>query len=179
MHTIKKYANRKLYHTNQKQYITLEGIERLVQDGEVVQVLDNETGEDITPSILAQVVLQARGRNGPQLPTTLLTGFIQLGGGTLSSLRKAIFSSLGAAELIGTEIERRISTLVSRGELSGDEGDRLRKLLLSTDFAQSADNQMADRENEVPSRNDIARLHTQVDALSAIIDQLLRHQGRK
>ena len=50
MQLIKKYANRKLYHTNQKQYITLEGIARLVQDGEPVQVLDNESGEEITPT---------------------------------------------------------------------------------------------------------------------------------
>ena len=48
MQTIKKYANRKLYHTNRKQYITLDGIAALIQAGEQVQVLDNETGEDIT-----------------------------------------------------------------------------------------------------------------------------------
>lgn len=179
MHTIKKYANRKLYHTNQKQYITLEGIAHLIQDGEVVQVLDNETGEDITPSILAQVVLQTRGRDGPQLPTTLLTGFIQLGGGTLASLRKAIFSSLGAGELVGTEIDRRINTLISRGDLSSDEADRWRKLLLSNDFAQSTDNQIAARESDLPSQNDIARLHAQVDALSTAVEQLLSQQGRK
>src|SRR6266540_6478215 len=57
MQLIKKYANRKLYHTNRKQYITLEGIAALIQAGESVQVLDNETGDDITASILTQVVL--------------------------------------------------------------------------------------------------------------------------
>jgi len=61
MQTIKKYANRKLYHTNRKQYITLEGIATLIQAGDQVQVLDNETGEDITAQILTQVVLQTRG----------------------------------------------------------------------------------------------------------------------
>ncbi|HMQ33518.1 MAG TPA: polyhydroxyalkanoate synthesis regulator DNA-binding domain-containing protein, partial [Chloroflexaceae bacterium] len=93
MHLIKKYANRKLYHTNQKQYITLEGIARLVQEGEPVQVLDNETGDDITSTILAQVVLTARGRSGPQLPTQLLTGLIQIGGDTLTNLRRTLASS--------------------------------------------------------------------------------------
>ncbi|RMD76579.1 MAG: pesticidal protein Cry15Aa, partial [Chloroflexi bacterium] len=51
MHIIKKYANRKLYHTNEKRYITLDGIAQLVQKGETVQVLDNETGDDITANI--------------------------------------------------------------------------------------------------------------------------------
>lgn len=58
MQTIKKYANRKLYHIDRKQYITLEGIAALVQAGEQVRVIDNETGEDITAQILAQVALQ-------------------------------------------------------------------------------------------------------------------------
>ena len=62
--TIKKYANRKLYHLDRKRYITLDGIAELIQAGEQVQVLDNETGEDISASILAQVALQARAANG-------------------------------------------------------------------------------------------------------------------
>src|SRR5262245_48906369 len=60
--TIKKYANRKLYHTNRKQYITLDRIAELIRAGEQIQVVDNETGEDITASILAQVVAPTRGR---------------------------------------------------------------------------------------------------------------------
>jgi len=77
---IKKYANRKLYHTNQKQYITLEGIAKLVEAGDSVQVLDNETGEDITTSTLAQVVLLARRGRSTILSTKLLTGLIQASG---------------------------------------------------------------------------------------------------
>jgi polyhydroxyalkanoate synthesis repressor PhaR len=133
MHTIKKYANRKLYHTNQKQYITLDGIAKLVQDGEAVQVLDNESGEDITASILAQVVLQARGRSTPQLPTHILTGLIQVGGDTLNTLRRSLLASLGGASVIDAEIERRIAQLVGEGALTPDESRRWRQLLLRQD----------------------------------------------
>ena len=174
MHIIKKYANRKLYHTNQKQYITLEGIARLVQEGEAVQVLENETGEDITASILAQVVLQARGRSGPQLPTTLLTGMIQLGGDTLSNLRRTVFASLGASEFIDAEISRRIDHLVDTGEVAPEEAERWRVLLIRQDFAQSANGHLAAQEAEMPTRNDVVRLHSQVDELSKIVEQLLQ-----
>ncbi len=176
MHTIKKYANRKLYHTNRKQYITLDGIARLVQDGEAVQILDNETGDDITSSILAQVVLQARGRSGPQLPTTLLTGMIQLGGDTIANLRRTLFSSLGGGDLIETEIGRRIDTLIERGEIRSDDGVRWRQLLLRQEFADSAPSQADGEEMAMPTRNDVFLLHAQVDALSSIVEQLLKKE---
>lgn len=173
MHTIKKYANRKLYHTNEKQYITLDGIAKLVQRGEAVQVLDNETGDDITSSILAQVVLQARGRSGPQLPTTLLTGMIQLGGDTLASLRKTLFASLGGADVIDAEIGRRIDYLVDHGKLTPEESLRWRQLLLHHDFGHAPDD-LPETAVAVPDRNDVVRLHAQVDDLAAIVEQLLR-----
>src|SRR5918912_1858988 len=103
MHTIKKYSNRTLYHTNSKQYITLEGIAALIQAGEQVQVLDNETGEDITSSILTQVVLQSRG-GGDRLPTQVLTGLIRAGGDTIAGMRRSIWSAVGGARLIDTAI---------------------------------------------------------------------------
>jgi polyhydroxyalkanoate synthesis repressor PhaR len=176
MHLIKKYANRKLYHTNQKQYITLEGIARLVQNGEPVQILDNETGEDITSSILAQVVLTARGRSGPQLPTQLLTGLIQVGGDTLANLRRTLAASLGGQEVISAEIERRIDHLVAAGALSPEESARWRDLLVNRDFGPSPAQEFVASEAEVPSRNDVVKLHSQVDALSQIVDQLLKQQ---
>lgn len=177
MHTIKKYANRKLYHTNQKQYITLDGIAKLVQDGEAVQVLDNETGEDITPSILAQVVLQARGRSTAQLPTQFLTGLIQIGGDTLSNLRRALFASLGGGDMIDAEIGRRLERLVAEGALSADEGNRWQALLTRSDFAERSAEDLAPGA-EVPSRTDMTRLHNQVDALAAIVDQLLHERSK-
>lgn len=178
MHLIKKYANRKLYHTNQKQYITLEGIARLVQEGEAVQVLENETGEDITASILAQVVLQSRGRNGPQLPTQLLTGLIQIGGDTIANLRRSLATSLGGAEVIEAEINRRIDHLVVSGVLGAEESRRWRQLLIQTDFGPGAE-LLADNVGEVPSRNDVVMLHTQVDALAKIIEELLNDRDQR
>ncbi|NTU84909.1 MAG: pesticidal protein Cry15Aa [Chloroflexales bacterium] len=178
MHLIKKYANRKLYHTNQKQYITLDGIAKLVQDGEAVQILDNESGDDITSGILAQVVLNARGRSSPQLPTQLLTGLIQIGGDTISNLRRTLGTSIGGAELITAEIERRIDFLVATGALGADESKRWRQLLTQSDFGPSPAQQLAANAAEVPSRNDVVKLYAQVDALSEKIEELLRQHDK-
>lgn len=177
MHLIKKYANRKLYHTNQKQYITLDGIARLVQEGEPVQVFDNESGADITSTILAQVVLTSRGRSGPQLPTQLLTGLIQIGGDTLINLRRTLASSIGGQEVIDAEIDRRIGHLVATGALAAEESERWRTLLLHSDFGPSPAHELA-AGVDVPSRNDVVKLHSQVDALAAMVDQMLKQQTK-
>jgi polyhydroxyalkanoate synthesis repressor PhaR len=177
MQIIKKYANRKLYHTNRKQYITLDGIARLVQSGEAVQILDNETGADITASILAQIVLHSRGQNIGPLPATVLTSLIQVGGDALAGLRRALFLSLGGIDLIEAEIVRRLDQLVAEGSLSPDEAKRMERLLLRPDLAQAIGGDMTMGNVEVPSRNDVARLHAQVDALTATVEQLFEQNA--
>ncbi len=174
MQIIKKYANRKLYHTNRKQYITLEGIARLVQHGDPIQVLDNETGEDITAGILAQIVFQARGQRGGVLPTTVLTGLIQVGGDALTNLRRALFASLGGVDLIDAEIGRRLDQLVDEGTIDSDERTRMRRLLLRQDLTKTGAHNLDANGLEMPSRNDVVRLHEQVDKLAATVDQLLQ-----
>jgi polyhydroxyalkanoate synthesis repressor PhaR len=166
MQTIKKYANRKLYHTNRKQYITLEGIAELIQAGEQVQVLNNETGEDITGPVLSQVVVQARGRS--RLPMHVLTGLIQAGGDTLTGVRRTLLTTLGGSAAINAEITRRLDRLHDEGALSAAELERLRPLLIGEAEASAP----ADL-TVLPSRSDLARLNAQVDALAAAVEQLL------
>jgi polyhydroxyalkanoate synthesis repressor PhaR len=63
-HLIKKYANRKLYDTRTSRYITLEGISRLVREGHDIEVMDRDTGRDLTPLILSQIVMGEEKRGG-------------------------------------------------------------------------------------------------------------------
>jgi polyhydroxyalkanoate synthesis repressor PhaR len=170
--TIKKYANRKLYHTNRKQYITLDGIAELIRAGEQIQVVDNETGEDITASILAQVVAQTRGRGG-LLPTHVLTDLIQAGGDTIAEMRRSIWDRLGGAALVDAEISSRLERLRAEGALGAEEIERLHRLLLRAEPAPAPD-----LLPHVPSRTDLAHLNEQVDALAAAVEQLLAERNK-
>jgi polyhydroxyalkanoate synthesis repressor PhaR len=172
MQTIKKYANRKLYHTNRKQYITLDGIAELIRAGEQIQVVDNESGADITAPILAQVVAQTRGRGG-LLPTHVLTDLIQAGGETIAEMRRSIWERLGGAALVDAEIGRRLERLRDEGSLSAEEVDRLRDLLLRAEPAP-----VPDELQQVSSRTDLARLNEQVDALATAVEQLLAERSK-
>ncbi|MGD8806379.1 MAG: polyhydroxyalkanoate synthesis regulator DNA-binding domain-containing protein, partial [Chloroflexota bacterium] len=55
---IKRYPNRKLYNTEAKQYVTLEGIAELIRQGQEVQITDHQTGEDLTAVTLTQIIFE-------------------------------------------------------------------------------------------------------------------------
>lgn len=64
MRTIKKYSNRRLYDTEASSYINLESLAELIREGEVVQVVDAKSGEDLTHTVLLQVILETPGLKG-------------------------------------------------------------------------------------------------------------------
>ncbi len=62
---VKKYANRRLYNTETSSYVTLEELSRMTREGREFVVYDAKTGEDITRSVLTQIILEedSKGRN--------------------------------------------------------------------------------------------------------------------
>ncbi len=71
--TIKKYANRRLYNTGTSAYVTLEDLAEMVKKGEDFEVFDAKTGEDITRSVLTQIIFEQEGKVGQaMLPVTFL-----------------------------------------------------------------------------------------------------------
>lgn len=87
---IKRYANRKLYNTDTSRYITLKGIAKLLEEGEEVRVMDNETGEDITQVALSQILVDnERAKEDPS--ETLLSQILSRGGDVLyGAIRKSV-----------------------------------------------------------------------------------------
>ena len=65
--TIKKYANRRLYNTGTSTYVTLEDLASMVKSGEDFIVFDAKTGEDITRSVLAQIIFEQENKEGQSL----------------------------------------------------------------------------------------------------------------
>jgi polyhydroxyalkanoate synthesis repressor PhaR len=85
--TIKKYANRRLYNTASSSYITLDDLARMTRDGVEFQVLDAKTGEDITHSILTQIIMEEEASGGEQmLPISFLRQLIAMYGNSMQSM---------------------------------------------------------------------------------------------
>lgn len=77
---IKKYANRRLYDTQTSSHITLQDIRQLVVDEEPFQVVDAKTGEDLTRSILLQIIQEAESDGEPIFSSDMLRGIIRFYG---------------------------------------------------------------------------------------------------
>ncbi|WP_152579339.1 polyhydroxyalkanoate synthesis repressor PhaR [Bosea sp. LC85] len=84
---IKKYANRRLYHTGTSSYVTLEDLAGLVRGGEDFVVYDAKSGEDITRSVLAQIIFDEESKDGQNLlPITFLRQLIRFYGDSMQAL---------------------------------------------------------------------------------------------
>jgi polyhydroxyalkanoate synthesis repressor PhaR len=84
---IKKYANRRLYHTGTSTYVTLEDLAHMVREGEDFVVYDAKSGEEITRSVLTQIIFEQENKEGQNLlPVTFLRQLIRFYGDSLQSL---------------------------------------------------------------------------------------------
>jgi polyhydroxyalkanoate synthesis repressor PhaR len=85
--TIKKYANRRLYNTGTSTYVTLEDLAKMVKKGEDFVVYDAKTGEEITRSVLTQIIFEQENKEGQNLlPIAFLRQLIRFYGDSMQML---------------------------------------------------------------------------------------------
>jgi polyhydroxyalkanoate synthesis repressor PhaR len=83
---IKKYANRRLYNTSSSSYVTLDYLAQMVRDGVEFTVEDAKTNEDITRSVLTQIIVEEEAKGQTMLPINFLRQLISLYGDNLQLL---------------------------------------------------------------------------------------------
>jgi len=177
---IKRYANRKLYNTQTSRYITLKGIAELIDDGEEVRVIDNETGEDITNVALSQILVDSE-RSNSDVSQSLLSQILGRGGDALyEALRKGVDD---ASEGLG-EIQDRFRRMVAHREGSEEqrpprrEGDR-RSLSDWIAYASPDFERIVQRAVErvfelldLPRRSDIEALNSNLERVAEAVERL-------
>jgi polyhydroxyalkanoate synthesis repressor PhaR len=95
---IKKYANRRLYNTETSTYVTLDDLAEMVKEGRDFLVQDAKTGENITRSVLTQIIFEQENRSATSLlPITFLRQLIRFYGDSLQNIVPSYLEhSLGA-----------------------------------------------------------------------------------
>ncbi|MEO1045013.1 MAG: polyhydroxyalkanoate synthesis repressor PhaR [Pseudomonadota bacterium] len=83
---IKKYANRRLYNTHSSSYITLDYIATLIRNGDEFKVIDAKSGDDITRSILTQIIMDEESGEEQILPTSFLRQIIGMYGNSMQAM---------------------------------------------------------------------------------------------
>src|SRR5690349_20046177 len=82
---IKKYANRRLYNTQTSSYVTLDHLAQMVKEGTEFEVHDARTGEDITRSVLTQIIFEEEAKGQNLLPIRFLRQLIRFYGDSLQA----------------------------------------------------------------------------------------------
>ncbi len=113
---IKRYENRKLYDTEDRRYIALMDIARLIRQGIDVKVIDNKTGDDLTAQTLTQVILEEGKQGRPLLSKEALHSIIRFGNNLLDDVTEQIDALIPQpiARLLGKPKETELDQLKQR-----------------------------------------------------------------
>jgi polyhydroxyalkanoate synthesis repressor PhaR len=84
--TIKKYANRRLHNTGTSTYVTLEDLAEMIKSGEDFAVVDAKSGDDITRSVLTQIIFEQESKGHSLLPVAFLRQLIGFYGDSIQNL---------------------------------------------------------------------------------------------
>ena len=179
MPVIKRYPNRKLYNTEENKYINLDGIAKMIRDGQEIQVIDHVTSEDLTTVTLTQIIMEREKKDGDFLPRTLLTELIQAGGESLNTIREKLGSPTDLIQQVDREIEVRLEKLIQKGEIAEETGKKLRDNLVEHSHNWINSTSITEEEVEaalvrhgIPTRNEFLQLIDQIDQLSSKLDDL-------
>jgi len=83
---IKKYANRRLYNTHTSSYITLDDLAKMVRENVDFHVLDAKSGDDITHTILTQIIVEEESHGSHMLPVSFLRDLIRMYGNSMQAM---------------------------------------------------------------------------------------------
>jgi len=113
LRVIKKYPNRRLYDTEISSYVTIEDVRQLVVDGETFEVRDARTGDDITRTVLLQIISEHEEHGQPLFSTQLLSKIIRCYGDALqgymgSYLERSIESFLDQSQQFRSQLNDMI-----------------------------------------------------------------------
>jgi polyhydroxyalkanoate synthesis repressor PhaR len=125
---IKKYPNRRLYDTQSSTYITLADVKQQVLSGAPFRVLDAKTDEDLTRSILLQIILEEEGSTGggqPFFTEAMLTQFIRFYGHAMQGV-------------MGTMLEKNMQAFTDMQQQFAEQSQQMMSTASPTGFSADA-----------------------------------------
>jgi polyhydroxyalkanoate synthesis repressor PhaR len=168
--TIKKYANRRLYDTESSAYITLDRLAAMVREGREFEVIDAKTGEDITRTVLTQIIVDEEARGSTMLPINFLKQLIGLYGNSMQSF---VPQYLEAAM---DSFQRNQSAVRDAfgGNVLADLAKRNMAMFEDASRAFTGKTKPESKPETKPSGSDVDELKAELAALQAKVDRLSR-----
>lgn len=188
-----------MYDAESSQSLTQAHVAELVKRGEEIQVVDSESGGDITVEVLGKIVL-AQATRGPHKNESkeLFASIIKLGGKkTMSILRNTVLASIGVIEVTKAKAEKIIDDLIKKGDLNKSDRKKaimelLEKAEKSTEKVRARVSREADRAGKeitrltkevkgykIVSKTDMKKLEDKVDKLTKALEELQKKLDEK
>ena len=186
--TIKKYANRRLYNTGTSSYVTLEDLAAMVKTGEDFVVYDAKEGEDITRSVLTQIIFEQENKEGQNLlPITFLRQLIRFYGDSMQMLvPRYLEVSIDSLTREQEKFRQQMAQAFGVGPFGALEDQARRNMemferafAMFTPFARrnQAGEQGAEPDKSAPKGGDIDDLKRQLDEMQKKVDKLTEKSG--
>lgn len=170
---VKKYANRRLYNTESSSYITLDSLAEMVRGGRDFVVYDAKTGEDITRSVLTQIIVEEEAKGRALLPTGFLRQLIGYYGDSMQNLvpkylEDALTSFASQQDQMRKAVEQTMGTFFPFGmEEVGRQNMAMmeRAMSLFTPFAPGQEAPKAPQDETERLRAEVERLSAELAAM--------------
>jgi polyhydroxyalkanoate synthesis repressor PhaR len=177
---IKKYANRRLYNTGTSTYVTLEDLATMVKGGEDFVVEDAKTGEDITRSVLAQIIFEQENKEGQNLlPVAFLRQLIRFYGDSMQMLvPRYLEMSIGSLTEQQEKFRAQMAQAFGMSPFGALEDQARRNMeMFEKTFAMFAPFASGQKSADKPSRagDEVDDLKRQMEEMQRRLDRL----GRK
>ena len=184
---VKKYANRRLYNTATSSYVTLDDLARMIKNGGDFVASDAKTGEDITRSVLTQIIVEQEQKGQNLLPISFLRQLIGLYGDSMQFLVPGYLEQAMLAFAQNQEQMRR-NLQATLGIFPFGQFEEMGKQNIAL-FERALQMLAPYRREEKPSSSDagasrandedprLKRLEAQIDALTQQLKTLGRDRG--
>jgi polyhydroxyalkanoate synthesis repressor PhaR len=178
---IKKYKNRQLYDSEQGNSVTFEDLASGIQAGEDYQIIDNESGKDLSLQTYAQVLYEQikAGKNVREYDEIIRQ--IALKGGNLSMgvLKKTVLAGIGALNLSRKRATEIVEELIKQGELAeGQKAKAVKELMdkgevRAKEITKQVEEQVKKAVSKIKGPNkEVERLRQEIDELKARIKEM-------
>ncbi|MBU6206910.1 MAG: polyhydroxyalkanoate synthesis repressor PhaR [Alphaproteobacteria bacterium] len=161
---IKKYANRRLYDTETSSYITLDTLAVMTREGRNFKVIDAKTNEDITRTVLTQIIMEEEAHGATMLPASFLKQIIAMYGDSMQAMvPQYLEASMEAFKSHQEQFRTALEGALTGGPMADIMRHNMEMFGMASPSAKAA---------EPTPKDDVAELKAQLAALQAKIDKM-------
>ena len=172
---IKKYANRRLYNTRSSSYITLDHLAQMTREGINYKVLDAKSGNDITHTILTQIIMEEETNGEQMLPVNFLRELIGMYGNSMQSLiPHYLEASMDNFRANQTKLQKTFEDSLGNNPLAklAEQNMAMFKAAASAFLPGAEKPETPAPSSAAPASDDLAALREQMEAMQKRLDAM-------